>query len=53
MEMVPRTNPPRAWHACIRKARVGARRLERIDGRISVKDGTNVAGRKIDRSWTA
>jgi hypothetical protein len=43
-EVQPRTKPPRAWHAWVRRARVGARRLDRMEGRRSVKAGINVEG---------
>lgn len=44
-EIRPITNPPRAWHACVRSARVGARRDERIEGRsVAAKVGTKMAG---------
>jgi hypothetical protein len=40
----PKTKPPRAWHAWVRRTSVGASRLDRMEGRRSVKAGTNVAG---------
>jgi hypothetical protein len=44
-EISPTTNPPRAWHACVRSPRVGARREERTDGRSVVANvGTKMAG---------
>lgn len=44
-EISPTTNPPRAWHACVRSPRVGARRVERTEGRsVVAKVGTKIAG---------
>lgn len=53
-EVSPMTNPPRAWHACVRSPRVGARRVERIEGRSVVANiGTKIAGWATDRSCIA
>lgn len=39
-----KTRPPRAWHAWVRRTRVGARRFARIEGKSEVNAGKKVAG---------
>ena len=51
---VPRTNPPRAWQASVRRVSVGARRFERTEGRTALMNaGTKMEGAWMERSWTA
>jgi hypothetical protein len=53
-EVSPMTNPPSAWHACVRSPRVGASSEESTEGRRVVANvGTKMAGWEIDRSCTA
>jgi hypothetical protein len=53
-EISPRTNPPRAWHACVRSPRVGERREERTEGKsVLANVGTKIEGWEIDRSCIA
>jgi hypothetical protein len=44
-DVSPITNPPSAWHACVRSPRVGASSEESTEGRIVVANvGTKMAG---------
>lgn len=52
-EVRPRTRPPRAWHACVRRLKVFARRLERIEGTIGTNAGMKTSGRYAQRSHMA
>lgn len=44
MDVTPKMKPPRAWQARVHRASVGARRLERIEGRRGVNTGMKVVG---------
>lgn len=48
-----KARPPRAWHACTRRAMLGLSRFVKTDDIIFVNAGTNVEGRCRDRSWIA